>query len=127
MLKLPFWVMLCRQDKTKVLLLCFETIREDKSERAWQGQQQGDNALSMHLNKWEEGWWTLALCVPVAGHHQPVAGAAVMYLAQVSVQAGMPPETSPVLCGVCGEDLWGVEQHHAQSVGREHVLGHFVS
>lgn len=39
----------------------------------------------------------------------------------------MPPETSPVLCGVCGEDPWGVEQHHAQAVGREYVLGHFVS
>lgn len=63
----------------------------------------------------------------VARDYQPFAGALITYLAQVFVEAQMPPETSTVVSGVCGENPRGVEQHQAQAVGREHALGHFVS
>ena len=63
----------------------------------------------------------------MARDYQPSAGAVIVYLAQVSMEAGIPSETSTVVFGVCGEDPWGVEQHRAQAVGREHASDHLVS
>lgn len=59
-----------------------------------------------------------ARSVRVARNYQPSASAVVTYLAQVFVEGGIPPETSTVVCGLCGEDLQGVEQHQVQVVGR---------
>lgn len=59
-----------------------------------------------------------ARSVRVARNYQPSASAVVTYLAQVFVEGGMPPETSTVVCGLCGEDLRGVEQRQVQVVGR---------
>lgn len=46
----------------------------------------------------------------MARDYQPFADAVITYLAQVFMEAGMPPETSTVVCGVCGEDPQGVEE-----------------
>lgn len=63
----------------------------------------------------------------MAGDYQHLAGGVITSLAQVLMEAGMPPETSAVISGVRGEDPRGAEQHRARAVGREHALGHLVS
>lgn len=60
-------------------------MRKDKSERVWQGQQQGSDALSSHLNKWQGVCWTLTL----RGQGIPaLSWGRDLHLAQVFVEAG---------------------------------------